>query len=58
MYQQRGIGGVREGVYRVGYGTGWVLEGCYTGYPASCKAEGSDSGAGPGSPGTGLEWVV
>ena len=35
---------------------GWVGEG-YTGYPASLKAEGIPSGAGPGSPCRGLEWV-
>ena len=45
------------GVYR-GMGTGWVVGGVYR-YPAQLLGEGPhDSEAGPGSPGTGLEWVV
>ena len=50
-------GGYTGWVTRVGIPGGWV-EGLYR-YPATLLGEQtSDSGAGPGSPCRGLEWVV
>ena len=62
--------GVYSGASVGGYGTGWVYwvgipvgtrEG-YTGTQPAPRVRNperrTDSGAGPGSPGTGLEWVV
>ena len=55
------VGGC-TGWYRVGYGTGWVPGRGNTGvYPAAKDVpvkRSMDSGAGPGSPSRGLEWVV